>query len=40
MSVVEINEDSFLAYPRWRSEDDFPVWTDSAAFQHEDAPAS
>ena len=26
--------DTFLVYTRWRSEDDFAAWVNSAAFQH------
>ena len=28
------DNDTFLVYTRWRSEDDFQNWMNSAAFQH------
>ena len=28
------DRDTFLVYTRWRSQDDFQAWMDSAAFQH------
>ena len=28
------DKDTFLVYTRWRSEDDFQNWMNSAAFQH------
>jgi heme-degrading monooxygenase HmoA len=28
------DRDTFLVYTRWRSQEDFQAWMDSAAFQH------
>ena len=28
------DKDTFLVYPRWRSEEDFQAWMSSASFQH------
>lgn len=28
------DRDTFLVYTRWRSQDDFDAWVNSAAFQH------